>query len=131
MNRRQLASSCLAVAVCALALVAQPASALPSNKWRIQCSEGARATGEILFRFTPRGGTPFDVKVGIPKGTGENAVARLIRDTFKRTLDAKRYHVEVDDGEDVLVKRKGGAPDFDLEVVSNSVKAVRINLDRE
>ena len=131
MNRRQLTSCCLALAFCALALVAPPAFALPSNKWRIQCSEGAKSAGEILFRFTPKGATPFEVKVGVPKGTGENAVARLIRDTFRRTLDAKRFHVEVDDGEDVLVKKKGGAPDFDLEVVSNTVKAVRINLDRE
>jgi hypothetical protein len=121
----------IAMAAVLLLLAALPAFALPSNKWRIQCSEGAKSTGEILFRFTPKGGTPFDVKVGIPKGTGENAVARLIRDTFRRTLDAKRFHVEVDDGEDVLVKKKGGAPDFDLEVVANTVKALRINLDRE
>ena len=125
---RVLRVALLAVALVAVAL---PALASPSNKWRIQCSEGARSAGEILFRFTPKGATPFEVKVEIPKGTGENAVARRIRDTFKQTLDAKRFHVEVDDGEDVLVKKKGGAPDFDLEVVSNTVKAVRINLDRE
>jgi hypothetical protein len=31
----------------------------------------------------------------------------------------------------VLVKKPSGEPDFDLEVVSNTVKGIRINLDRE
>lgn len=111
------------------------AAALPafaaSNKWRIQCSEGAKSSGEIVFRFTPKGGVAFDVVVPVPDGTSENHVARTIRDTLRQKLDAKSYHVEVDDGEDVLVKRLSGRPNFDLEVVSNTVKALRIGLDRE
>lgn len=111
------------------------AAALPafaaSNKWRIQCSEGAKSSGEIVFRFTPKGGVALDVAVPVADGTSENHVARTIRDALRQKLDAKAYHVEVDDGEDVLVKRLSGQPNFDLEVVSNSVKAVRIRLDRE
>lgn len=114
-----------------LFLAALPALAGGSNKWRIQCSEGAKSTGEIVFRFTPDGGTAFDVAVAIPDHTSENHVARLIRDTFRKQLDAARFHVEVDDGEDVLVKKKGNQPNFDLKVASNTVKAVRIGLDRE
>jgi hypothetical protein len=121
----------LTLAAALLLLTALPALAYPSNKWRIQCSEGAKSDGEIVFRFTPKGGEAFEVQVPIPDGTSENHVARIIRDTFKQKLDAKKFHVEVDDGEDVLVKRKSGTPDFDLEVVSNSVEALRLNLDRE
>lgn len=108
-----------------------PAFASPSNKWRIQCSEGAKSTGEIVFRFTPKGGTAFDVTVPVPDGTSENHVARIVRDTLRQNLDAAKFHVEVDDGEDVLVKKKGSEPNFDLKVASNTVKAVRIGLDPE
>ena len=120
----------LTLAAVLLLLAALPALAA-SNKWRIQCSEGARSAGEIVFRFTPKSGEPFDVTVPIPDGTSENHVARIIRDTFRQKLEAGKFHVEVDDGEDVLVKRKPGTPDFDLEVASNSVEALRLVLDRE
>ena len=108
-----------------------PAFASPSNKWRIQCSEGAKSGGEIVFRFTPKGGTAFDVTVPVPDGTSENHVARIVRDTLRQNLDAAKFHVEVDDGEDVLVKKKGSEPNFDLKVASNTVKAVRIGLAPE
>lgn len=117
--------------VAALFLVAALPAFAASNKWRIQCSEGAKSAGEIVFRFTPKGGAAFDVAVPIADGTSENNVARTIRDTFRAKLDPKLFHAEVDDGEDVLVKKKGSEPNFDLEVVSNTVKATRIALDRE
>ena len=125
------ARRCLPTFAAALLLLAALPAFAASNKWRIQCSEGAKSDGEIVFRFAPKGGEAFDVAVPINDGTSENNVARTIRDTFRQKLDAKQFHVEVDDGEDVLVKKKSGAPDFDLEVVSNTVEAVRINLDRE
>lgn len=128
MHLSRLSRPLLAAAL--LLFVALPAFAA-SNKWRIQCSEGAKSSGEIVFRFTPKGGTAFDVTVPIPDGTSENHVARIIRDTMRQKLDAARFQVEVDDGEDVLVKKKGSEPNFDLKVATNTVKAVRIGLDRE
>lgn len=113
------------------ALVATVAFARPSNKWRIQCSEGARSDGVIVFHLQPEGGTVQVIEVPVEKGTGENAVARRIRDVFREQLSPEHYHVEVDDGEDVLVKKKGSTPNFDLRVESTSVEAVRINMDRE
>ena len=121
----------LALAAALLWFAALPAFAGGSNKWRIQCSEGAKSSGEIVFRFTPKGGTAFDVTVPVPDGTSENHVARIVRDTLRQNLDAAKFHVEVDDGEDVLVKKKGSEPNFDLKVASNTVKAVRIGLDPE
>ncbi len=118
------------VVVTVWALAAMPAWAA-SNKYRIQVSEGAKSDGEIVFAFSPEGVAAFEVAVPIAKGTGENAVARKIRDVLREKLDPKAYSVEVDDGEDVLVKKAAGQPNFGLKVASNSVKAVRINLDRE
>jgi len=113
------------------ALVATAAFARPSNKWRIQCSEGAKSDGVIVFHLQPEGGVVQVIEVSVTRGTGENAVARRIRDVFREQLSPQHYHVEIDDGEDVLVKKKGNTPNFDLRVESNSVKAVRINVDRE
>ena len=120
----------LTLAAGLLFLAALPAFAGGSNKWRIQCSEGAKSTGEIVFRFTPDGGTAFEVAVAIPDHTSEDHVARIIRDTFRQKLDAARFHVEVDDGEDVLVKKRKG-PDYEVKLVESTLKGTRISIDKE
>jgi hypothetical protein len=122
-----------AVAVACLATggVAGAADGLSlSNKWRIEVSEGANNSGTIAFRVTPKEGTPVDVTVEIKDGRSENGVAIDIRDTLKKALDPKVYHVERDDGEDVLVKKRKG-PDFELKFVESTVKGTRINVEKE
>ena len=116
----------------ALALLAAslPSLALDSNKWRLQCSGGADSDGVITLRITPKGGAPTEVAVAIKDRAGENAVARAIRDALKAQV-GDRYKVETDDGEDVLVKKRGRQPDFEIAVVSNTVKGVHITRDRE
>lgn len=101
-----------------------------SNKWRIEVSEGANNDGTILFRVTPKEGTAVDVSVAIKDGRSEDGVARDIRDAFRATLDAKAYHAEVDDGEDVLVKKRGG-PDFEVRLVESTVKGTRLHIEKE
>jgi hypothetical protein len=101
-----------------------------SNKWRIEVSEGANNDGTILFRITPDKGTPQDVTVNLKKGRSENGVARDVKDTLKAKLDKKIYSVEVDDGEDVLVKKRKG-PNFEIKVVESTVKGTRINIKKE
>jgi hypothetical protein len=113
-----------------LALMAGAASADPSNKWRIQVSSDADSAGMIVFDFVPVGGAPASVTVQVPDDTGENDVADLIRGSMQAQL-GMAYSVEVDDGEDVLVKKADGAADFDLQVRQNTVDGVRINLDQE
>lgn len=103
----------------------------PENKWRIQCSEGANSDGELVFRVTPKGGAPTDVTVAVKNGTSENNVADNIRDAFRAQLPKDTYTAEIDDGEDVLLKRRMGKPNFSLQVLSNSVNSVRLNVDRE
>ena len=71
------------------------------------------------------------VVIQIERGTSENHVASAIRNAFKAQLPPDAFHVEKDDGEDVLVKKHHGYANFTLEVVENTVKAVRINLDHE
>jgi hypothetical protein len=101
-----------------------------SNKWRIEVSGGANSDGHFLFRVTPDQGTPVDVKVPIGDGRGENAVAGDIMRAMRKTLDKKTYKTEVDDGEDVLLKKKTG-PDFALELVESTVKHTKIKIEKE
>ena len=103
----------------------------PSNKWRIEFSEGANSDGVITFLLTPETGHGQIIKAEIPDGTSENHVARMVRDAFRSQLEPKHYKIEIDDGEDVLVKRKHGQADFVLELVSSGVKSVRIHIQRE
>jgi hypothetical protein len=113
---------------------AAPATAAPalhySNKWRLQVSEGANNDGVMHFRVTPKDQPPIDVRVPLKNGRGEDGCARDIRDAFKDALDKNLYKVELDDGEDVLVKRRTGST-FAIELVESTVKGTRINFDRE
>lgn len=119
------------VALALLGLSASPASAGSSNKWRIEVSEGANSDGEIVFQVTPDGGEAIEIRVAVKDGTRENKVAETISNALAAQLPADRYNVEVDDGEDVLVKKKGGADNFDLTLVSSTVKSVRIDIEKE
>jgi hypothetical protein len=115
----------------ATATPAAPAAPLKlSNKWRIKVREGANNTGTLLFRVTPDNGTATDIVVNIDKGRSENGVATDIKNTFKKALDAKVYHVETDDGEDVLVKKRKG-PNYEVKLVKSTLKGTRVYLDKE
>lgn len=103
----------------------------PAHKWRIEVSEGANNDGTIRFVVTPVGGEITTVEIPIRKGRGENDVAKDVRDGFVKALPAGIYEVEVDDGEDVLVKKHGSTPNFDMIVVRNTADGLRIHLQRE
>ena len=118
------------VLAAALVLVAGAAVADPSNKWRIEISSDADSAGVIVFDLTPVNSAPVSVTVQVPEDTDENDVADLIRDAMQAQLGTN-YEIEVDDGEDVLVKKADGAADFDLQVRQITARGVRIELDRE
>ena len=102
-----------------------------SNKWRIEVSEGAKSTGELVFRISPQGQSSMDVSIGIVEGARENKIASVIRDGLRAQLPEDAYKIERDDGEDVLIKRRGDTPRFAVVLISSTVKSVRIRLDKE
>lgn len=57
-------------------------------------------------------------------------VARMARDAFRSQIKPEHQQIEIDDGEDVLVKLKHGQANFSPELVSSGVKSVRIHLER-
>ncbi|WP_144409206.1 hypothetical protein [Pseudoxanthomonas suwonensis] len=127
---RSAAWRILALSILALAF-SFGALAKPSNKWRVEMDGRAKVDGEIELSVVPEGGAPSSVVVTIPRGTSENSAARLVRDTLRNTFGKDVYHVEVDDGEDVLVKVRGSTPDFDLIVVRNTADGLKVRLQRE
>jgi hypothetical protein len=122
-----------AIAFCvvvSIAAIGPFASADPSNKWRILFNHSTDTAGEVVFRITPVGGTPVDVTTQLPKGTGENQVAQLVKKSLKTTL-GKGYKVEVDDFEAVLIKKAGKTPKFEVTLAGSTVSGLDINLKRE
>ncbi len=127
-----------ATAPAAAPTTAAPAAPAPadkkvkySNKWRIEVSGGANSDGTMVFAVTPQGGTTTEVTVKLDDGQGENNVAREIKNQFEKQLDTRRYDIELDDGEDVLVKKDLTEPVFALSLVSSTVKNTRVKLQRE
>src|SRR5262245_8568682 len=117
-------TAAILLSVCAIA------QADPSNKWRIEFDSTAQTDGAITFRIAPVGGTPIDVETKIPARTSENRAAQLVRDSLRTSL-GKGYHVEVDDGEDVLIKKRGKTPDFEVTLVNSSLTGLQVEVDRE
>ena len=136
MNRQDAISHCvrsrlllraLVFSVCAFAMPS--ALAGDSNKWRLQFSGAAESAGEMVLEIVPTGQEPVLVSVPIERNDGENRVARKV----KSAIDRQAGHwvdAELDDGEDVLVKRHFFRQ-FTIKLISSTVKDVRINFDTE
>ena len=111
------------------ALFALPAAARDSNKWRLQFSGAAESAGQMVFEIVPNGKAPVLVTVPIERNDGENRVARKVKSAIDRQA-GQWVDAELDDGEDVLVKRHFFRQ-FSIVLVSSTVKDVRINFDTE
>ena len=122
------------IAMIASAMVASAAfaaDAATSNKWRIELDGQPLKSGDIQFRVTPSQGDPVDVVATIHSGRAENNVARDVRDAFAAKLSPERFTVEVDEGEDILIKKVDGQPDFALELIESDVRNVNIKIEGE
>jgi hypothetical protein len=131
MHKKVWFSGLLTVLTMLAGVAACAADSPRSNKWRLEVSGDAESDGVIKFRVKPRDGAPVEVAATVEDGRSENGVARDIREAFQAQLPKGRYSVETDDGEDVLVKKDFGEPDFSIELVSSTVDDVRVRLDRE
>lgn len=125
-NSRRL-GLCSGLLLLAFALDAQ---ADPASKWRVEFDHSVKDAGELVLRVTPAGGTPTDVITKFPDNIGENQAADILKTSLRASL-GDGYKVEVDDGEDVLIKRRGKTPKFELTLVSNSVNGLSVAIKRE
>lgn len=123
MRRWILAAS---LAMCAFAANADGLE----NKWRLEVSGSAKTAGHIVVQVSPEKGEPIRATTQVPAGRSENDVASDLSAALQMVASG-HYSVEVDDGEDVLVKKKDGERDFAVTVVENTVQGVTVNIDTE
>ena len=103
------------------------AAAEPDSKWRLKFDHWAEVDGELVLRIAPLNGTPVDVSTRISKDTTENQAAELVSGALKAQL-GKGYKVEVDDGEDVMIRKSGNTPKFEVSLVSSSVTGLNLKI---
>lgn len=118
----------------ALALATVPASAESpdtSNRWRLKAGGESTADGVIVIRLSEIGSAVAEIPVSVPKHTAKKGVAERIRDSLNAGLEHDRYKVEVDDGEDVIVKAREDVKDFEIAIVSNTADGIEVRLDKE
>lgn len=113
-----------------LLLLPALATAALENKWRLQFSGNAESDGVLVLAIDPWGRPPVLVRIPIVAGTSENGVARAVRDALRDAV-GEDYRVELDDGEDVLVKRRLFRRRFGIDVEQDTVRGVRVNPDQE
>jgi hypothetical protein len=119
------------IAAAGFAFMAVNANAKPSGNWRIEFNHTADNDGSIVLRIAPVEGSPIDVETRIPAKTTENNVAQLVSDSLKATLGTKDFRIGVDDGESVIVKKRGKTRKFEVTLVSNSLTGLEINIQRD
>ena len=117
-----------ALMIAGLACLAVTAYAKPSGNWRIKFNHVAENDGTIVFRIAPVEGPAIDVEIKVPAKTTENNVAELVRDSLKASLGSDNYRVGIDDGEDVVVKKRGKTKNFELTMVSTSLTGLEVKV---
>ena len=129
MHRIRTGLTAIAAAVC-MASFAAAAQADPAGKWRVEFGSHADNDGTLTLRIAPEGGAPVDVETKISADSGAGKVAKAVRDSMKVSL-GDGYHVETDDGEDVVIKREGKTPKFEVLIASSNLTGLVVNIRKE
>ena len=116
----------------ALILVVASASAMavPSAGWRLQFDGAAASDGELVIVVTPDGGTPEEVVVAVGRADSENQVAHKALVALQQAAGSN-YSIEMDDGEEIVVRQREGVDLFEIAVARNTVDGVSVEFDPE
>jgi len=103
-----------------------------SNKWRVTFDNRAKNDGTLVFRMVMKNSDADPVVVNIPikKGTGENNAADVVKQALRKAFP-KKFKVEGDDGESVLVKLNIAEGSSSLVLLSNDVQGLKIKIKKE
>jgi len=111
-----------------MACIATTAYAKPSGNWRIEFDSRSDNDGTVVLRIAPVDGTPTDVEIKIPANTSENNAAELVSASLKASLGSEKFRIGVDDGEDVVIKKRGKTKNFELTMVSTTLTGLQIKI---
>lgn len=125
---RRIPAAALAAFLCFSATTVQ---AKPASGWRVTFDGSTEVEAKIGLRIAPLEATPIDVEITIPAQTSENKVADLVRDGLKKTLGTKDFRVGVDDGESVIVKKRGKTKKFELTMLTPPINGLGVKIKRE
>ncbi len=112
---------------------ATPAAEAPlkySNKWRIKFRGEAKSDGVLVFRMVQKGREPVQVSIPVKDGTNDDNIADLAEDALQKAFP-RDFNIEVDDGEDLLVKLAFWEGRSSLQLVGNDVRGLKIKIVRE
>ena len=105
-----------------------------SDDWKIEVSGRADSAGTISFaiNFEPaEDGTtadPISVDVLVPEDTKDNEIAETIANNFSALLGDENFKVNQSWGENVTIKAKRDAADFELSMTSSNVQGISIEI---
>ena len=114
-----------------LACVSTVAQAKPASSWRIEFNHVTDNDGSITLRIAALEATPIDVETKVPAKTTENSVAKLVSDSLKAALGTKNFRIGVDDGESVIIKKRGKTKNFEVTIVNNSMTGIEVSVKRD
>ena len=106
-----------------------------SDDWKISVTGKSSSAGTMSFKLTFEPGEdgaaadPVSIDVAIAEGTRDNDVAALITNNFQAALGDDDFNIDQSWGEHILVKTRGKAPDFALELTGNTVQSVSVEID--
>ena len=138
-RNRLIAAALLAFSASTLAQDAVPAPAAApaaeaplkySNKWRIKFRGEAKSDGVLVFRMVQKGREPVQVSIAVKDGTNDDNIADLAEDALQKAFP-RDFNIEVDDGEDLLVKLAFWEGRSSLQLVGNDVRGLKIRIVRE
>ena len=105
-----------------------------SDDWKIEVKGRADSAGTISFamNFEPADdGTtadPISVDVLVPKDAKDNDIAETIANNFEALLGDKNFKVNQSWGENVTIKARKDAPDFELTMTGTNVQGISIEI---
>ena len=108
-----------------------------SEKWKISVESESVTAGLITFALTfqeEADGTRRDsvkVTAPIPEDTSRNDIADLIAAAFKGTLGDDDFKIGTSWGEHVKVKTRGETPEFVIELDSNRVEGLAVEINED
>nr|HPK65894.1 hypothetical protein [Thermoanaerobaculia bacterium] len=98
-------------------------------RWRVQLGDEAKSDGTLIFNVEREGGSVLQVYVSVTKATPLNEIAAAIGAGFSEQLPADEFEAVVDERGFVQLRKKGNAPDFDLELLRSTVTGLKVRLN--
>ena len=129
MDRIRTGLTAVAATIC-LGASAAGAQADPAGKLRVGFGSRPDNDGALTMRISPEVGAPVDVETKITAKSSADKVAKTVRDSLRVSL-GKGYHVETDDGEDVVIGRGGKTPKFEVTLAGTTLTGLDVKIKKE